>query len=135
MTNVVALRPTERMTAAEFKVVRERLGLPAQWVASALGVYEKTVSRWETGERGVSAEAEKLLDDIHRDTNRLVMSQIRMLDDGSKEPTLLITYRLDSDMPAMYSHEGKQLPASWHRAMTGRVALHADGPVVFAYAD
>lgn len=135
MGNVVPLPSAALMSAAEFKVCRERLGLTASWVATQLGVYEKTISRWETGERVVSEEAANLLRLIHARTSRLIMKSIRKI----KKPTTLLTYRRDEDMVTFELFSDLDLvvplPASWHRAMTGRIALLTDQPVKIAYAE
>src|SRR5690606_40083818 len=39
----------ERMTPAEFRVVREFLGLTPEWLAAHLGVSGRTVRHWEQG--------------------------------------------------------------------------------------
>lgn len=52
------------MTPAEFKTLREYLGLSGQWVASQLFVSLRTVQHWESGRNAVSEKAERLLEQI-----------------------------------------------------------------------
>lgn len=54
----------DSLTAAEFRMSREALGLSAEWLADRLGVALKSVQRWENGHRqiprGVVWEMEKI---------------------------------------------------------------------------
>src|SRR5690606_819281 len=43
----------ERMTPAEFRVVREFLGLTPEWLAAHLGVSGRTVRHWEQGKYAI----------------------------------------------------------------------------------
>lgn len=139
MTNLIEL-PVQRMSAAEFKVGRERLGLTATWVATQLGVTDRSVARWEAGEMPVSRDAEALIDRVHTYTNRLVLTTVRKLklpkNAKPGDAVVLFTFRRDEDMApegVWINQEDGPLPASWHRAMIGRVALITDLPVQIEY--
>lgn len=137
MSNVVELPTATRMSAAEFKVARERLGLTASWVATQLGVADRSVARWEAGDMPVSREAESVINAVHKYTNRMVMTQLRKLKAPKGSDTVLLyTFRRDEDMdPAgiWTDQEVGPLPASWHRAMIGRIALMTDLKVQIEY--
>lgn len=49
------------MTPAEFKTIRESLGLSAQWLADAVHVDQRTVRRWEDGAIPLRADIVELL--------------------------------------------------------------------------
>lgn len=49
------------MTPAEFKTLRESLGLSAQWLADAVHVDQRTVRRWEDGAIPLRADIVELL--------------------------------------------------------------------------
>lgn len=119
------------MTAAEFKVVRERLGIPAAWMARALGTFERTLSRWETGAHPPREDAIELLRAAQVHTERSVASAVMRYKPG----TVLKTHRLDETMPKSAILMGFRLPSSWHRAMIGQVAAELDEGVGIVYSD
>ena len=41
------------MTAAEFRAIRTGLGVTSQWIADHVGVRERAVKRWESGEHAI----------------------------------------------------------------------------------
>jgi DNA-binding transcriptional regulator YiaG len=50
------------MTAAEFKTIRERLGLNTDGLAVVLGTYDgRTVRRWEATERRIPGPVQRLM--------------------------------------------------------------------------
>lgn len=116
------------MTAAEFKVTRERLGLSASWVASSLGVTEKSISRWESGEDPVNVRAATFLRNLHQESEKMIKRTLTAIGKRKSDgPVLLKTYRMVNPS-SIY-------PASFHRAMTGRLALLIDREVEIVYAD
>lgn len=115
------------MTAAEFRITRERLGVPGDWLATELGVTERTVRRWENGSSTIPTGVVEQLSTLVATTEDFigdVVAQLRknpMLDgDGAQWVT---TYASD----AAYREEQPDLswPAGWHRAAMGRVAERA----------
>lgn len=54
----------EQVTPAEFKTIREALGLSAQWFADAVQVDQRTVRRWEDGVIPLRADAVELLSEL-----------------------------------------------------------------------
>jgi hypothetical protein len=116
----------ERMTAAEFRVVREFLGLTLSWLAEHFKVNERTVPRWESGESpvpaGVAAEL-KALDAQTANTVTLAINACKNM----RGPALR-TYRTDADYRA--HHPEFEFPASWHRAFVARVAQEVPGLVI-----
>jgi DNA-binding transcriptional regulator YiaG len=121
---------SQAMTGAEFKVIRECLGLPAAWVARQLGTFERTLSRWETGAHPVRADAEKLLRQVESETRSIVAKFVTRIKPG----TILCTYRYDESVQ-FTSKYGWEYPASWHRAMVGQVASMLDGEHRIVYDD
>ena len=59
------LRPEQldriRMTPAELKSLRSRLGYTQQELAEAVGVSRRAIIYWELGERAIPKTAEKLI--------------------------------------------------------------------------
>lgn len=109
---VLAPSPT---TGADFKVLREQLGLPSAWIAQTLRVDQKTVSRWETG-NFIAAEAIELLTDMQEEADLALSEMMKTpVHNGSVE---LKTYRRDEDFTNVGRHG--RYPAAWHRALTGR---------------
>ncbi len=116
----------ERMTAAEFRVVREYLGLTTRWLADRLGVQERTVQRWEAGASPIPDGVRLAIEQLEADTAQYVDQAVQALLD-LPDPGLL-TYRSDADY---HQHHPEQpWPASWHRATVARVAERVPALVI-----
>jgi hypothetical protein len=113
----------ERMTPAEFKVVREFLGLTGDWLAQHLGVSSRTVRHWEYGKYAIPDGVRLEMEDLEARTGTYVGSLVEQLMD-LPDPGV-ITYRDDAEYGA--SHPDHEFPASWHRAVVARVAQEVPG--------
>lgn len=116
----------ERMTDAEFKVVREYLGLTTRWVADHLGVAERSVHRWEAGVSPIPDGVRIQMERWEDDTARSVVAGVVALMDVP-EPAV-VTYRTDADYQR--AEPGAEWPASWHRAVVARVAAAVPGLLI-----
>lgn len=101
-------------TAAEFRCLRESLGISSHWLAAHLEVAERTVLRWEFGRNPLRDYATDALAAIAADADALT--------DELAAPgvTVVYTYRTDEDYHAR--EPGARYPASWHRAAAWRAA-------------
>lgn len=108
----------ERMTPAEFKVVREFLGLTGDWLAAHLGVSPRTVRHWEQGKYAIPDGVRLAIEDLEQRTGEYASAIIDQLMDFP-DPTV-ITYRDDPEYRTAYP-DG-EFSASWHRAVIARVA-------------
>jgi len=113
----------ERMTPAEFKVVREFLGLTGDWLAAHLGVSPRTVRHWEQGKYAIPDGVRLAIEDLERRTGEFVDGLVEKLMD-MPEPRV-ITYRDDAEYKA--AHADAEFPASWHRAVVARIAQEVPG--------
>ncbi|MET8746368.1 helix-turn-helix domain-containing protein [Streptomyces sp. NPDC004728] len=119
----------ERMTDAEFRVVREHLGLTGEWLAGHLGVSARTVRHWEQGKYPIPDGVRLALEDLEVRTGEFVSGAVEQLLD-MPEPGV-ITYRTDAEYHA--AHPEISFPASWHRAAVARIAQEVPG-LAIAYA-
>lgn len=119
----------ERMNAAEFKVVREFLGLTGDWLAARLGVSGRTVRSWEQGKYDIPDGVRLEIEDLERRTGEFVSGIVDKLMD-LPDPGV-VTYRSDAEYKS--AHPDAEFPASWHRAVTARVAQEVPG-LRIAYA-
>jgi transcriptional regulator with XRE-family HTH domain len=119
----------ERMTDAEFKVVREYLGLTGDWLAAHLGVSPRTVRHWEQGKYPIPDGVRLTIEDLEARTAQFVGGIVDKLLDSSAEG--LVTYRNDEEYHA--AHPEIPFPASWHRAVVARVAQEVP-TLAIAYA-
>lgn len=103
-------------SGATLRTTREYLGLPVRWLARHLDVRERTVARWEDDRAPVPAFVLDALDELVRRTE-LVEDD---LDDAHSGDAVLWTYRTDADYRA--DDPDSTWPASWHRAITARLA-------------
>ncbi|WP_228981410.1 DNA-binding transcriptional regulator [Streptomyces sp. DH12] len=113
----------ERMTPAEFKVVREFLGLTGDWLARHLGVSPRTVRHWEQGKYAIPDGVRLALEDLEARTAAFVSGIADALMD-LPDPGV-ITYRDDAEYRV--AHPEVDWPASWHRAVIARVAQEVPG--------
>lgn len=121
------------MTPAEFRVVRERLGLTTKWLAEFFGVQHRNVQVWDRGDRpqGVPTARAMALRELERAAGQQVGelgTQLRNQKRGGLP--VLRTYRLDSEYQ---EHDGGPYSAAWHRAVVGRAAEEYGGPVTIRY--
>lgn len=122
-TNDNSTPDDERMAPAEFRVIREWLGLSGPWLAAHLDVSDRTIRHWESGRYpipdGVRIEIERIEDE----TTRRVDAAVTELT-GVPDP-VLVTYA--SDTQHQQAHPDVTYPASWHRAMAARVSYRVPG--------
>lgn len=121
---------TDLMTAAELRVVREYLGLTIEWLCADLDVQGRTGRRWESGESPIPDGVRARIEEIEQQTAALVDEAIAACRDA-REPEML-TYRSDADY--RMHHPEAAWPASWHRAVVGRVAQEVPGLVIDYWA-
>lgn len=111
------------MTGAEFRCLREWLGLTTDWTARHLGVAERTVHRWEADvsriPRGVSDGLLRLSEITYEALSGIVEKLLDVSEPG------VITYRTDADYRE--HHPEQDWPASWHRALCARIADEVPG--------
>ena len=116
------------MTAAEFRIARERLGVPGDWLATQIGVTGRTVRRWEADRAPVPEGVEADLRAVEEETAAFVAAVVEALrddepdDDGARWVT---TYA--SDAALVLEHPDSPWTAGWHRAAMGRVAQALPG--------
>ncbi|WP_291378853.1 hypothetical protein [Demequina sp.] len=110
--------PTEdHMTGAEFRCLREHLGLTVAWMFDYLGVGEATVNRWQDGKMNIAPGAVEDVLELEQIATRAVDATVAELQ-GEAEPVLQVP-RTDA---ALLAADPKNIyPASWHRAIASRV--------------
>ena len=129
-TDPAGMPENERMTDAEFRVVRDFLGLTGEWLAGHLGVSSRTVRHWEQGKFAIPDGVRLEFEDLEAGTGVFVSGVIEKLQ-GIPEPGV-ITYRSDTEYHA--AHPEIPFPASWHRAAVARIAQEVPG-LAIAYPD
>jgi hypothetical protein len=122
----VGMPDDERMTPAEFRVIREFLGLSGPWLASHLGVSDRTIRHWEAGRYPIPDGVRIVVEQIEDDAGRAVSTGIDALMDVP-DPAIL-TYGSDEEYHA--AHPEITYPASWHRAVIARIAQEVPGLVI-----
>lgn len=116
-------RDSASMTAAEFRIARERLGVTGDWIAWRLDVTGRTVRRWEQGSARIPAGAGQDVRDLvdHQDQFVAAISE-RFRLDGPDEDGASWAAVYPDDESLAEEHPEVEYPASWHRAAMGRVA-------------
>ncbi len=115
------------MTAAELRVIRERLGITGEWLAAYLGVQGRTWRRWEAGTSPIPDAVTRALEELTAMTEGAAAQIVAQLRDTT-DPAVIV-YRTDEDY--WRANPGDARLASWHRAVAARVLeeipdLHID---------
>lgn len=117
------------MSGAEFRMLREGLGLTTAWTAEHVGVAERTVHRWEAGKSPIPPMVGGTMVGIESWTAGLVAAAEEEFRQVKKPLRRMWTYRTDADL--LVFHLGPagppNLPASWHRALCSTVLRSVTG--------
>lgn len=113
----------ERMTPAEFRVVREFLGLTGDWLAGHLSVSPRTVRHWEAGRYPIPGGVRLEMERLEAETGDFIARAVGHLLD-MPDP-VAVAYRSDVEYHA--AHPEVAWPAAWHRAVIARIALEVQG--------
>lgn len=105
------------LSGADFRVLRERLGVTTEWVARWMGVAERTVHRWDADVSRVPAGVSGALVRLDEWTAQTV-AEVAARFAGIGAPVMW-TYRTDADLRGVLTESG--MSASWHRALAARV--------------
>lgn len=118
-------------TKADFKALRERVGLSQNDIADALGVNIKTVKRWEKPDFPYSAPDDawaylkEVLDSQRQQVSYLLAVVAKQVEELGNEPAVVpITYYRDQ---AMYDEYGRdEGPFGWPNAVARAVAVELE---------
>jgi len=106
------------MSAAEFRIIRERLGLSQEWLARYLNVSRQTIAQWEKGKYQVPDGVANEMTKLESEFNALVFNMAsKLLKSSDRE---IRVYRFDEE-----SHDN--FPAMWHRMVAARAAEQVPG--------
>lgn len=110
------------MTPAEFRTLREALGLSPAQVAGMTGYALRTVQSFDEGTRRIPAAVEVRLLEIEAAVEKVVAGAVQAVKEtaeeqgGLPESVCLVRYKTDDDMHR-YRPDMAGLPASLHAAM------------------
>lgn len=102
------------MSAAEFRMVREALGVSGEWLAARLGITDRTVRRWEHGSAPIPDGVRVELEGLEAVASGHVRDLVSRLEDA-RDVVLSIP-----------EHDG-EFPAGWWRAIAYRVSVEVQG--------
>ena len=124
---------------AEFRALRESVGMSQADVARALGVTVRSVRRWETpapGYLGAPDDAWALLDDAIAQQNAVVAGALDTADAMPHGPVQLTYYRSQEQFDACGREPGEPYGCANANARLVADALRTQGvDVSFAYPD
>lgn len=114
------------MTSAEFRTLREALGLSATQVAEMTGYALRTVKNWDEGTRRIPDAVEARLLEVEEAVEKAVAGTVQAVKEtaekqgGLPESVSLVRYRTDTDLHR-YRPDMAGMPASLHAAMLVRL--------------
>lgn len=121
----------EPMTDAEFKVMREFLGVSGDWMAYYLDVSPRTIRHWEAGTYTVPDGVRDSIHALVEVTEEFVRVRTEKLLDVVNPR--IVTYRSDEEFQADPENAGIPFSASWHRAAVARITQQVPGlSIVYA---
>lgn len=103
------------MRAAHFKVLRERLALPMQYVADQCGATRVTVARWESGVTRIPPAPAAMLQELDNYSHRCVDAVVDAA--RSRTAPMVVVWEHAEEMPP---GRGRDLGPRWWRAVVGR---------------
>jgi transcriptional regulator with XRE-family HTH domain len=110
-----------RMTAAEFKTIRESLGVSIQWLAKEVGVKPRSVMAWESGQTEITASAAHMLERLELAVEIQVDDAVTELLENPDTPEEITLIRYRNDTEFWQSIPGsKPFTATMHAAMLAR---------------
>lgn len=117
-----------RMSAADFKSIRESLGLTAQWLADAVHVDQRTVRRWEDGDIPLRDDVVDVLLQLDQQVEYEIGCEVereraRVLTDLGYDPDAY--HAADIDEEHIFDHLEEQ---DWPTVKVPRV--DADAPMI-----
>src|SRR5690554_8056714 len=98
-------REKTMLTAAEFKTLREHLGIPGEWLARRFGVSDRSVRHWDSGKYPVPERISRWMRWLAEDTKVTVSWIAERLETSPESERLLVTDRTDAELYAGRSEE------------------------------
>lgn len=113
------------MTPAEFRTMRETLGLTGQWVADRADVSLRAVQYWDEGRWVVPEAVEDMLETIEQTLEAAVEQALEQVDESIARGAVpdeitLIRYRTDKDL-WRFRPDMQPLPATTHGVLVTRL--------------
>jgi hypothetical protein len=129
------------ITGAEFRAMREYLGLSLAWMARHVMCDQRRLLRMEMDQEDIPSKFASQIDDLYEETaeiTRQLTAKYKLMVDGrSAGDTILPVYRSDDEYRADRKRKidhGARFTAQWHRMVAQRVADVVPG-VVLAYRE
>jgi transcriptional regulator with XRE-family HTH domain len=134
------------MTPAEFRILRERLGLTTNWLADYYGVGHRTVTRWDRGEKtpgprgkvvvlqSIPPERAAALRELEQRTDQVIDGIARELRTQASAKEGLPTVQTYVTDEQYQEHEAGPWTSAWHRAVVGRAVEAYGRPAIIRYA-
>jgi transcriptional regulator with XRE-family HTH domain len=118
------------MNGAQFRSLRESLGLPVSWIARVSGVAERQVRRWENDDSPIKDEALLLLVQMEGDAGQTRAALEQNVRENPDVP--LYAYRDDEELWRDHkSYAKERIPATYYRAILQRVAESKAVPIYY----
>lgn len=111
------------MSNADFRAMREYLGLPAQWLAERFEVNTRTVQKWDSGEALIPKEISEEMRSLEFDTRLVVARFVDELHDNGE--MCFEIPRTHEDLEEMEEHA--DMPLDWWRMVGARVRTERGG--------
>lgn len=106
-------------TPAQIVNRRERLGLSQTELAKLLDVAPRAVRRWEAGERAMSLDYSRRLNELEANVESEIRRKVKFLESLSGPSRVLTVFRTQADQEIVLPHFG--WPASLGRAIARQV--------------
>lgn len=127
------------MNGIELRVIRETMGLSVSWIADALRVDRKTVTRWEAERQPVPDGVQCEVLGMRRDFDREVESAVGLVEREGNGIVWVHEAGESTEPVARARTEafagGRVYPALWHRLVAGEAARRTGAEIRLAPYD
>ena len=126
---------TKTLSAAEFKTLRESVGLSLDEAGPCCGVSRRTVLNWETGKHRIPQAAAETLLDLDETLDERAEASLELALEKNPDRVLLWRYQTLTDLLA--AHPDWPWPLGVHEAMLARTRkrlIAADFEVAIEYS-
>ncbi len=117
------------MTSAEFKTIRQTIGLSAQNFAELLSIEPRTVQRMENGQADPKGFAVDLLQSLYESFCLMCSESENQIENTIKnygKPTEIVLIRYKKDDFKLFNPDFGTMPESVHSATLGRLKTFAE---------
>lgn len=108
------------MTGSELKIIRESLGLSAEWMADMSGVSLRSYRYWEASDSIVKQDVADSINKLDTGVDSAVTAALDIVSSANLERVVLIRYKSEDDL-WLFRKDMNGMPLAIHNAILQRL--------------